>query len=235
MKIEVWSDYVCPFCYIGKRRLEEALEETGLSNKIEVVYKAYELDPNTPKKTEKTMHEVLATKYNMSAKEAKNMTDNVAEQAKTVGLTYDFENMVPANTFDAHRLAKLAEQENVGEEVTEKLLKAYFIDGEKIGTEEVLTRIAEESGISKDSMKEMMDSDAFATEVKADIAEARQVGVQGVPFFVINRKYAISGAQPTATFADALRKVAEEEGIQPELKILGDDAKNVCTDDQCEI
>lgn len=235
MKIEVWSDYVCPFCYIGKRRLEEALESTGLGSKVEVIYKAYELDSNSPKTSDKTMQEVLATKYNMSVQEAKNMTDNVAEQANSVGLMYDFENMRPANTFDAHRLAKLAEKEQVGEKVTESLLKAYFVDAEKIGTEEVLMRIAEEAGISQERTKEMLDSDEFAGEVKADIAEARQVGVQGVPFFVINRKYAISGAQPSATFADALRKVAEEEGIQPELKILGNDAQGVCTDDNCEI
>lgn len=235
MKIEVWSDYVCPFCYIGKRRLEEALEDTGLGSKVEVIYKAYELDSTSPKTSDKTMQEVLATKYNMSVNEAKNMTDNVAEQAKSVGLTYDFENMRPANTFDAHRLAKLAEKEQVGEKVTESLLNAYFVDAEKIGTEEVLMRLAEEAGISQERTKEMLDSDEFAEEVKADIAEARQVGVQGVPFFVINRKYAISGAQPAATFADALRKVAEEEGIQPELKILGNDATGMCADDNCEI
>ena len=214
MKIEVWSDYVCPFCYIGKRRLEEALEETGLGDKVEVIYKAYELDPNSPKTSNQTMQEVLATKYNMSIEEAKNMTNNVVEQAKTVGLNYNYDEMKPANTFDAHRLAKLAAQEKVGEEVTESLLHSYFIEGEAIGTEDVLTRIAEEAGISAERIKAVLASDEFASEVKADIAEAREVGVQGVPFFVINRKYAISGAQPAETFADAIRKVAEEEGIQ---------------------
>ena len=138
----------------------------------------------------------------------------MSEQAKSVGLTYDFENMRPANTFDAHRLAKLAEKENVADKVAEKLLHSYFIDAEEIGKEQILIRIAEEAGISQERAKAMLDSDEFAADVKADIAEARQVGVQGVPFFVINRKYAISGAQPAETFADALRKVAEEEGIQ---------------------
>ncbi|MCZ2260373.1 DsbA family oxidoreductase [Sporosarcina sp. G11-34] len=212
MKIEIWSDYVCPFCYIGKRRLEEALEETGLGDKVEIIYKAYELDPNSPKVSNQSMQEVLATKYNMSLDEAKNMTNNVVEQAKTVGLNYNYENMKPANTFDAHRLAKLAEKENLGEEVTESLLHSYFIEGEAIGTEEVLTRIAKTAGLSDERAKAMLTSDEFAADVKADIAEAREVGVQGVPFFVINRKYAISGAQPAETFADALRKVVEEEG-----------------------
>jgi predicted DsbA family dithiol-disulfide isomerase len=215
MKIEIWSDYVCPFCYIGKRRLEEALKETGLEENAEVVFKAFELDPNSPATSDKTMQEVLAQKYGTSVAEAKNMTDNVSVQAQSVGLNYNFDKMAPANTFNAHRLAKLAEQQGLGAQASERLLKAYFIDAEKIGTEDVLLRLAEEVGISRERAQKVLDSDEFAEEVKADIAEAKQIGVQGVPFFVINRKYAISGAQPAEAFAEALRKVAEEEGIQP--------------------
>ena len=187
MKIEVWSDYVCPFCYIGKRRLEEALEIAGLEDDVEVVFKAYELDPNSPSTTDKTMAEVLAEKYNMSIEEAKSMNENVAEQAKTVGLNYDIDNMSPANTFNAHRLAKLAEQENLGGVMSEELLHAYFVAAKKIGTEEVLLEVAEKVGISKDRAQDMLESDEFVEEVQADIAEARQIGVQGVPFFVIIR------------------------------------------------
>ncbi|MFD1927644.1 DsbA family protein [Sporosarcina siberiensis] len=214
MKIEIWSDYVCPFCYIGKRRLEEALEVTGLTDKVEVVFKAYELDPNSPRTSEMSMHEALSKKYNMSLEEAVNMTDNISEQAKTVGLDYDFENMKPGNTFDAHRLVKLAETENLGGIVAESLLRANFIDAKEVGSKEVLLQLAVDAGISQERANEMLESDEFAEDVKADISEARQVGVQGVPFFVINRKYAISGAQPAETFADALRKVTEEEGIR---------------------
>lgn len=210
MKIEVWSDYVCPFCYIGKRRLEEAIESAGLEDKVEVVFKAYELDPNSPQTSDKMMEEVLAEKYNMSIEEAKNMTANVAAQAKSVNLAYDFENMRPANTFDAHRLAKLAEQENLGAEASERLLKAYFIDAQQIGKHDVLATIAEEVGISAERAKEVLASDEFSADVKKDIEEARQIGVQGVPFFVIDRKYAISGAQPAETFVGALQKALEE-------------------------
>ena len=211
MKIEIWSDYVCPFCYIGKRRLEEALEQTGLGEKAEVVFKAFELDPNSPAVSDTLIKESLAKKYGMSVEEAKKMTDNVVDQAKTVGLNYNFDVMTPANTFNAHRLAKLAEQEGFDKTVSESLLKAYFIDGEKIGTEDVLLRIAEEAGISRDRAKAVLDSDEFANDVRMDIAEAQQIGVKGVPFFVINRKYAISGAQPAEAFANALRQAAEEE------------------------
>ncbi len=211
MKIEIWSDYVCPFCYIGKRRLEEALEQTGLSENTEIVFKAFELDPNSPAVSDTLIKESLAKKYGMSVEEAKKMTDNVVDQAKAVGLNYNFDVMTPANTFNAHRLAKLAEQEGFDKTVSESLLKAYFIDGEKIGTDDVLLRIAEEAGISRDRAKEVLGSDEFANDVRMDIAEAQQIGVKGVPFFVINRKYAISGAQPADAFANALRQAAEEE------------------------
>lgn len=211
MRIEVWSDYVCPFCYIGKRRLEEALESTGLKDQVEVVFKAYQLDPDSPKVTDLKMHDVLSTKYNMSMDEAKKMTENIAAQAKEVGLDYDFENMRRANTYDAHRLVKLAETENLGEEMTEALLNAYFVEAKQIGDVEFLTQLGESVGLLNDRVRAMLDSDEFSSNVQEDIEEAGQVGVKGVPFFVINRKYAISGAQPAETFAQALRKVAEEE------------------------
>lgn len=209
MKIEVWSDYVCPFCYIGKRRLEEAIEEAGLED-VEVIYKAFELEPNSVATSEETMVEALAKKYKISNEEAKAMTDNVAIQAQSVGLYYDFEKMSPANTFHAHRLAKFAEQEGLGDKMTEELLHAYFIEGAKIGTFETLIEISNKLGLPEEKTREMLDSEEFVDDVKEDIKEAGQIGVQGVPFFVINRKYAISGAQPTETFVNALQKAANE-------------------------
>ncbi|MBE1555133.1 DsbA family oxidoreductase [Sporosarcina limicola] len=235
MKIEVWSDYVCPFCYIGKRRLEEALEETGLGDKAEIVFKAFQIDPNTPTTSDESIQEGLAKKYGMSVDETKKMTENVAAQAKTVGLDYDFDNMKPANTFNAHRLAKLAEEQGISGEMSERLLRAYFIDAEAIGENDVLLRIAEEMGLDQNRTKAMLESDEFTTDVKNDITEAGKIGVQGVPFFVINRKYGISGAQSAEEFASALRKVAAEEGVEPALKVLGEDAKGLCTDGSCEI
>lgn len=211
MKVEVWSDYVCPFCYIGKRRLEEAIEQANLKDQVEVVYKAYELDPNAVADSDASMVEVLAQKYNTSVEEAKAMTDNVALQAETVGLAYDFDKMNPANTFQAHRLAKFAEDANLGEEMTERLLKAYFIEGQKIGTFDTLYALAEEVGLNKDDVQKVLDSDQYVDDVKKDIEEAGQIGVQGVPFFVIDRKYAISGAQTTDTFVGALQKALSEK------------------------
>lgn len=210
MKIEVWSDYVCPFCYIGKRHLEEAIQEAGLEEKVDIVYKAYELDPNAPAISDKSMTTVLEEKYKISSEEAKTMTDNVAQQAKAVNLAYDFDKMTRANTFQAHRLAKFAEEEGLGQEMTERLLQAYFIEGKKIGSFETLLALAEEIGLSREGTQEMLHSEDFNDAVKKDIQEAGQIGVQGVPFFVIDRKYALSGAQPVATFVEALQKAVAE-------------------------
>ncbi|MBD7983889.1 DsbA family oxidoreductase [Sporosarcina sp. Sa2YVA2] len=234
MKIEIWSDYVCPFCYIGKRRLEEALSSTGLTDKAEIVFKAYQLDPNTPIDTKALSLDGLAKKFNVGLDEAKNMMTNVAEQAKTVGLNYNIDEMRSANTFNAHRLAKLAEQVGKAAAVSERLMEGSFIKGEALGEEETLLRIADETGISRERATEMLSSDEFSDDVRNDITEAGQIGVQGVPFFVINRKYAISGAQSSEVFAEALEKVAKEEGLQPQLKILSSDGNGVCKDDQCD-
>jgi len=235
MKIEIWSDYVCPFCYIGKRRLEEAIKTTNLGDHIEVVFKAYQLDPDTPETSDESMLDNLAAKYQISSDKAKNMLNNVAEQAKTVGLEYAINDMKVVNTFKAHRLAKFAEQKGVADKITELLLHSYFVEGKAIGDDDVLIEIAEKVGLKKGQVEQVLDSEDFADDVNTDTAEAQQIGVQGVPFFVINRKYALSGAQPTETFAEALQKVAKEEGIQPKLTVLNDGGSGVCTDDNCEM
>lgn len=235
MKIEVWSDYVCPFCYIGKRRLEEAIASSGLSENIEIQFKAYELDPNSPATSDKSTYEILAEKYNTTPEAAKKMTASVGQQAETVGLTYDFDQIKHANTFDAHRLAKWAESQGKPAEVNERLLKAHFIETKEIGRHDVLLDVVEEIGLDREKAAEVLASNAFEVEVKQDVQEGMLLGVQGVPFFVINRKYAISGAQPAEAFADALKKVAEEEGISPKLQTLGQDDVGICKDDSCDI
>lgn len=235
MKIEVWSDYVCPFCYIGKRQLEKAIEASGLQGQVDVQMKAFQLDPYTPADVESTMIETLAQKYNTSIEQATQMTNGVKERALEVGLKYDFDNMRPANTFKAHRLAKWAEQNGKGEAFSEAMMEAYFIDAKKINDVNVLADIAEKVGLPREAAIAVAGNADFEQEVNQDIQEAMQIGVKGVPFFVLNRKYAISGAQPQELFEDTLRKVAEEAGIQPALKIVGDDKSGICTDDSCEI
>jgi predicted DsbA family dithiol-disulfide isomerase len=235
MKIEIWSDYVCLFCYIGKRKLEQALESTNLASQAEVVFKSYQLDPSTPLNITGSTIDNLAKKSGVSQEEAYRMLANVAEQAKTVGLYYNVEGMKAANTFNAHRLAKLGEQEGKAYAMVERLMQAYFINGESLNDEATLLAIAEEVGLSTERAQQVLHSEEFAADVQKDIAEAGQIGVQGVPFFVINRKYAISGAQPKEAFEEALKKVAAEEGIQPKLRVLGGEGQGICNDDHCEI
>jgi len=237
MKIEVWSDYVCPFCYIGKRLLEQSLEKTGYSDQVEVVFKAYELDPTSPKVSNESTAEMLARKYGTTVEAAKQMNQQVGERAKEVGLHYNFDKMKPANTFDAHRLAKFAEEKGKEAELSELLLQSYFIDGKEIGRHEVLLDLAESVGLARAEAESVLESEKYAENVRADINEAMQIGVRGVPFFVLNGKYAISGAQPAEVFENALRQVAEEEGLKPKpkLKTFGSDQGGLCTDGSCDI
>ena len=234
MKIEIWSDYVCPFCYIGKRQLEKAIQDTGFADQVELVYKSYQLDPNTPTNSTKTMHEALAGKYGMSIEKAKEMTQGVAARAKEVGLNYNFDDTMVENTLKAHRLVKWAEQQGDAAQLVEALLHSYFIEAKRIGQDDVLLAIAEQLGFNRDEAAKVLASDVFADAVEADIQEGTQLGVRGVPFFVINQKYGISGAQPQEVFENTLRQVAEEEGLQPGLKMQGTATTSYCTDDHCE-
>ncbi|KRG12341.1 DsbA family oxidoreductase [Lederbergia galactosidilytica] len=237
MKIEVWSDFVCPFCYIGKRRLEQALEKFPQKDEVEVEFRSYELDPTTAKNQDKTIHEALAMKYGMSVDEAKKMNEGVGEQAKGVGLNFQFDTMVPANTFDAHRLAHFAKTKAKDKEITERLLHAYFTEGKRLSDHDVLAELAVEVGLERNEVFEVLqDETAYADDVRYDENTAQQIGVRGVPFFVVNQKYAISGAQPMETFVGALEKVWQEEKAAPVLQDLSGDADDAaCVDGNCVI
>ncbi|RHW34915.1 DsbA family oxidoreductase [Lysinibacillus yapensis] len=234
MKVEVWSDYVCPFCYIGKRQLEKAISESGYEGQIEVELKSFLLDPTTPVDSEQSVIASLAKKYNMSEEQAKGMTNNVAERAKEVGLNYNFDIMKEANTSAAHRLAKWAETKGKGAELSERLLQCYFLEGGAIGKKEVLLDLVKEVGLDANEAQEILASDQYAKEVEEDIAQAQALGVRGVPFFVIDQKYGISGAQPQPLFNQTIEKAAKEAGLKPALKMVGDEG-SVCADGQCDI
>lgn len=237
MKIEVWSDFVCPFCYIGKRRLEEALATLPENYPVEIEFRSFELDPNVPKDETKPVHEALAEKYNVSVEEAKRMNENVGKHAESVGLTYNFDKMLSVNTFDAHRLAHFAKSKGVDLELTEKLFYAYFTEGKKLSDINVLADIAESVGLNREEVVDVLLNDqAFVNEVRYDQMLAQQIGIRGVPFFVLNQKYAISGAQPLETFVGALNKVMEEEQTSPILQDLSGDGEDAaCIDGNCAI
>lgn len=234
MKIEVWSDYVCPFCYIGKKQLENALQEAGYGNAIEVEYKSYLLDPTTPEDAAGPVYENLQQKYNMPLDEVKKMSQGIAMRAKEVGLDFNFDDMQNANTIKAHRLAKWAETQGKGHVFTERVLKAYFTEGQLIGQSETLLTLVEEVGLSREQAQQVLDSEQYLQEMQQDIAVAQQLGVRGVPFFVIDQKYGISGAQPKEVFEQAIDKAAKEAGLRKPLMMQGGNGIS-CTDDSCGI
>lgn len=236
MKIEIWSDFVCPFCYIGKRKLESALNEFRGKDRVEIEFKSYQLDPGAEKYHGQDFYESMGKKFG-SAAQAKQMTQSIAAQAAEVGLDFRFDTMKPTNTFDAHRMTKYAKTLGKDDVLAEKLLYANFTESKDVGNTAVLTELAIEAGLPKEEAAAVAnDPDAYAGDVRTDIEEARQFGVQGVPFFVFNRKYAISGAQPKEAFLQALEKVLEEEPVMPFEDLATESgAGGVCADGSCEV
>lgn len=214
MKIEIWSDFACPFCYIGKRRLEEAVK--NYSGRVKIEFKSFELDPDAPKTQPGDVHAMLAKKYGMTYEKAKAMNDQLTAQAKDAGIDFQMDTLVLANTHDAHRLSHLAKEKGVAAPFAERLMKAYFTDSKNIADRDTLLELAEEAGLSKEAAAPVLDSDRYRDNVRSDQQEARDVGVQGVPFFVFNEKYAVSGAQSVDTFKQVLEKVAAEQRITTE-------------------
>ncbi|MEK4436141.1 DsbA family oxidoreductase [Paenibacillus sp. FSL K6-2862] len=210
MKIEVWSDYVCPFCYIGKRRLESALEQFAHPNEVVIEYKSFELNPQASMYSGKNMHQKLSEKYGMSIEQAKKANAELGQQAAMMGLVYNFDQMKPTNTFDAHRLTQYAKSVGKDMELSEKLFYSYYTDAKLISDHDTLADIAESIGMNRDeSMTVLHVQSKYANEVRSDESTAKQLGITGAPFFVIDRKYAISGAQPTEVFIKALNQASQ--------------------------
>ena len=206
MKVEIWSDVVCPWCYIGKRRFEQALRGFAHRDEVEVVWRSFELDPDAPASRDGSYAERLAEKYGTSVPEAQQMIDSMTAAAAAEGLDFHFELARPGNTFDAHRLLHLAAECGVQDAVKERLVHATFTEGEPISDHETLVRLVAEAGLDADQATAVLAGDAFAPDVRADEREARSLGINGVPFFVIDRRYAVSGAQPAEQLQRALEQ-----------------------------
>ena len=212
MKIEIWSDVACPFCYIGKRKFETALGQFDHKDEVEIIWKSYQLDP-TPQAelpVDTDIYQYLADWKGWSYKESKKMHESVVNSAKQVGLTYDFDNAKLSNTFDAARLIHLAKTYDKQGEAKEKLLAAHFTLGLDVADTLVLIKIGEEIGIDPETVRKMLQSDDYKIDVTYDIQEANNLGVTGVPFFVFDRKYGVSGAQEPQTFLQTLDKAYAE-------------------------
>lgn len=211
LNIEIWSDVVCPWCYIGKRRFEAALAQFAHQDQVDVTWRSFELDPTMPKTMPGSLTAMLAEKYGVSLEQAEGMNRQVTELAAAEGLTYRLERAQRGNSFDAHRLIHLAAQHGLQDAAKERLLHAYFTEGKAIGDPATLVALGGEIGLPEAEVQAMLASDAFAAAVRADQQRGAAFGIRGVPFFVINEKYGISGAQSAETFLSALEQVWAEE------------------------
>jgi predicted DsbA family dithiol-disulfide isomerase len=200
LKVEIWSDVVCPWCYIGKRRFEAAVEQ--FDGEVEVTWRSFELDPGAPAVREHTATEHLAAKYGMSHEQAEASHAQMTALAAQEGLEYHFERARGGNSFDAHRLIHLATADGLQDEAMERVMRGYFTEGLPIGDREALVALAAELGLDGTAL----DSDAYADAVREDEHLAQRIGIQGVPFFVLDRRYGVSGAQPAEILVQALEK-----------------------------
>jgi predicted DsbA family dithiol-disulfide isomerase len=207
MHIEIWSDVICPWCYIGKRRFEMALADFEHRDEVQVTWRSFELDINAPQEHEGTLIERLASKYEVSLQQAAEMDERVTRIAKEVGLDYRLIDARSGNTFDAHRLLHFAAARQLGDRATERIMHAYFSEALPVGDRAALARLAPEFGIPEQDALALLESDAYADAVRADEARAAEFGISGVPYFVFDEKSGISGAQPVEVFTATLEQV----------------------------
>lgn len=211
MKIEMWSDYVCPFCYMGKRHLDIALEELDMTEDVEIDFKSYQLNPDIPNYSGEGVLVLLSKKYGLSLEEAENNLQEVKERAEKVGLYYDFKNMKPTNTLDAHRLTKYAKTLGKHRPFVEKVFKDYFEKGALISDHEKLLTLAENAGMEKLKANEvLLNPHAYHDEVLEDMAMAEDLKIQSVPFFLINKEHVIPGSESVETFVMILKNLIKQ-------------------------
>lgn len=210
MIVEIWSDIACPWCYVGKRRFERALERFEHRDAVTVVWRSFELDPNAPPRHDEAQAVLLARKYGVPLAEAEAMNARMTGEAAKEGLAFRLDRVRVGNTFDAHRLLHLAATAGRREALVERLFAAYLGEGEALGEHAVLVRLASDAGLDADEAAAVLASDRFADDVRRDEARARGFGISGVPFFAIDERYGISGAQPPEAILAALRTRAAE-------------------------
>ncbi len=225
MRVEIWSDIVCPWCYIGKRRFERALASFGHADSVAVSYRSFELDAAAPASRGGSHAEHLARKYAMSIEQAGQLDQQMTERAAAEGLEFNFDVMRGGNTFDAHRLLHLAKERGLQVEMKERLMHAAFTDGLPIADRPTLADLAAEVGVPADDARDALEGDAYASAVRGDEEQAAHYGIAGVPFYVANGKFAVSGAQPTEMFQQLLHRAYEESDPLTLVSSAGSDAE----------
>jgi len=215
MKINIWSDIRCPFCYIGKRKFEQALEQFQHKDKVEVIWRSFQLDPGLKTQPGTKVFDYLAKIKGLTREESVQMHDHVTGVAREVGLSFQFENAVVANSFNGHRLIQLAKAQGLASQAEEALFKAHFTDGKNIDDEKTLLSIGTAIGLAEKDVSSLLASNDFSEAVKEDERMAREIGIRGVPFFILNDKFAVSGAQSPDAFLQALEKAWEAQQANP--------------------
>lgn len=234
MQIDIWSDIACPWCYIGKRRLETALADHPQRDEIEVTWRSYQLDPTLPERYDGTEAEYLAARKGMPVEQVRQMFAHVAEQAAGEGLAYDFDGLVVANSARAHELLHLAKERGLGDAVKEALLSGHFEHGADIGDVDELVRVGVAAGLDEGEIRAALADGRYRAAVASDIDMARQIGVTGVPFVVVDMKYAVSGAQPPEVFRQAIDTALAERA--PALQVVdGASDAQACGPDGCAV
>lgn len=223
MKVEIWSDVMCPFCYIGKRRFEDALQQFAHKDKVEIEWKSFQLNPDMVTDPSTNINQYLADAKGWTLDYAQQMNNHVTEMAAEVGLTYHMDTAVVANSFNAHQFTHLAKKHGLGDAAEEALFKAYFTDGKNVDDTETLAELGTAIGLDADEIKQTLAANTYADAVKHDVAEAQYLGIKGVPFFVMNGKYGVSGAQAVPVFSQTIEKAFGEwndEQVKPKLDVI---------------
>lgn len=235
--LTIWSDFACPYCYIGERRLQNAIEELGIKNDVQIDFRAYELDPDASKEVVSTTPERFAKKYRLSLEGAKEQIEQISSLGRELGIDFRYATTRYTNTRDAHRLMKLAEakydRDTVGR-LNEALFKAYFVENLVLADYEVLLSKAVAAGLKEEDVKDVLDSDKYDDEVRFDEREAMMRGVRGVPYIVFNGDFAVPGAMSTDGFKSALQRELKKQGMDAEIKTKGE-RPHQCGPDGCEL
>ncbi|WP_216321349.1 DsbA family oxidoreductase [Deinococcus aestuarii] len=235
LRVDIWSDIACPWCYVGKRRFETALADFPHRDGVEVVWHSFELDPSASSQPGQSMKAILAGKYGGGEARAQGMLDSMTRTAAGEGLEYHFEKVQPANTSPAHQLIHLAAEHGLQDAMKERLLAAFFTEGEFLGDREVLVRLGAEVGLDAQEVRAALGDGRFVQAVRQDEAQAQALGISGVPFFVLGGRYGVSGAQSPEVLRGALEQVWAETHPAP-LTLLGTDTPaQACEDGQCAV
>ncbi len=227
IKVQIWSDVMCPFCYIGKRKIEAAIRDLPAATKVEIEWKSYQLNPQLVTQPQKRIHEYLAEVKGWSVAQAQQMNEHVSQLAASEGLTYNLDQAVVANSMDAHRLSHLAKKHGCQNQLEELLFQAYFTNGKNTADQQTLTEIGIQAGIPEIAIKQLWLNEDYKQEVENDQYEAYQIGVKGVPFFVFDSQFAVSGAQPVSVFQQAFAACLTNTATAEPT------SESVCTPDGC--